>query len=241
MTFRLAVTRAGSITVLALAWAAIPACGGSAFDDTAGDGGAGSSGTGGSAGASGASGSSGASGTSGSGGASGSGPEDCGGVSCGAGNQCCHGRCRTLDLPCEPEPCGPVICGPAEYCCNASCGMCAPPGGGCPAIACEDAGPGPVPEPCGPVECAPGSVCCDAMCGICAPKGAGCPLILCQPECAPMDATGEGPCAAFFGYAWNGNECVGLRGCNCVGKDCPSLFDSPEACDKAHEMCPRFF
>jgi hypothetical protein len=34
------------------------------------------------------------------------------------------------------EPCGAILCGQGLVCCNPSCGVCAPPGQGCPAIAC---------------------------------------------------------------------------------------------------------
>ena len=136
-------------------------------------------------------------------------------------------------------PCGSEVCRPGTVCCNPSCGICVGPGEGCPDIECIDAGgPG---ERCGNVQCGSGEICCDAVCEICASSVADCPDVVCSPECAAMDARGEGPCLAFFGYAWNGNECVGLGGCTCEGDDCDQLFDSIEACDKAYEMCPRFF
>ena len=61
----------------------------------------------------------------------------------------------------------------------------------------------------------------------------------CDDPCAPQDARGEGLCAAFFGYAWNGSECVGISGCDCVGEDCDETFDTPEECAAAHADCPR--
>lgn len=36
------------------------------------------------------------------------------------------------------EPCGNAVCGEGTYCCNASCSMCAPEGGVCIQIACQD-------------------------------------------------------------------------------------------------------
>jgi hypothetical protein len=33
-------------------------------------------------------------------------------------------------------PCGPRFCSAAAVCCNSQCGICVPPGAGCPAIAC---------------------------------------------------------------------------------------------------------
>jgi hypothetical protein len=34
--------------------------------------------------------------------------------------------------------CGSNVCGAGEYCCNASCGICAPEGGGCIQMVCEE-------------------------------------------------------------------------------------------------------
>jgi hypothetical protein len=56
-------------------------------------------------------------------------------------------------------------------------------------------------------------------------------------DCAPMDATGVGPCDAFFGYAWDGAACVGISGCSCQGSDCGVLYKSIEACEKAYAGC----
>jgi hypothetical protein len=56
-------------------------------------------------------------------------------------------------------------------------------------------------------------------------------------ECEPDDAVGVGMCDAFFGYAWNGMECVGLSGCNCNGSDCPNLPFEPAECEAAHANC----
>ncbi|MEO0323097.1 MAG: Kazal-type serine protease inhibitor [Myxococcota bacterium] len=58
-----------------------------------------------------------------------------------------------------------------------------------------------------------------------------------DPECAPMDARGEGLCDAFFGYAWNGRACVGISGCSCVGADCGRLFSSTRDCELAYDEC----
>ena len=55
--------------------------------------------------------------------------------------------------------------------------------------------------------------------------------------CDAQDARGEGPCAAFFGYAWDGARCIGLSGCSCVGGDCGSTFGSLAECDIAHRGC----
>jgi hypothetical protein len=90
-------------------------------------------------------------------------------------------------------------------------------------------------------ECKPGEVkdagdgCNTCFCGddgtwACTEKG-------CAGSCDPQDAKGVGPCAAFFGYAWNGKECVGLGGCSCEGADCKSTYSTPEECKKAHQGC----
>ncbi len=50
------------------------------------------------------------------------------------------------------ETCGSVTCAEGMVCCNASCGICAPPGAGCIAIACVDGGGPPDAAAC--VECA---------------------------------------------------------------------------------------
>jgi hypothetical protein len=55
--------------------------------------------------------------------------------------------------------------------------------------------------------------------------------------CDPQDARGDGPCAAFFGYAWDGASCTGLSGCSCVGTDCGATFATLADCDTAHRGC----
>lgn len=102
----------------------------------------------------------------------------------------------------------------------------------------------PKPDPCA------GKACGDT-CTTCSPD-APCPPVVetcdgtgqcvvgtpvCDVSCAPMDAKGEGACAAFFGYAWNGKECVGLGGCSCVGADCKKLTFDLAACQAAHAKC----
>jgi len=56
-------------------------------------------------------------------------------------------------------------------------------------------------------------------------------------DCAPFDATGEGPCDRFFGYKWDGSACVGVSGCDCVGPDCDRLYDRIEECERVHADC----
>jgi hypothetical protein len=55
--------------------------------------------------------------------------------------------------------------------------------------------------------------------------------------CAPMNASGVGPCDAFLGWTWDGAACVGVSGCSCEGTDCEDLHASFEECQKAHAGC----
>ncbi|MCZ7677432.1 MAG: class I SAM-dependent methyltransferase [Sandaracinaceae bacterium] len=59
----------------------------------------------------------------------------------------------------------------------------------------------------------------------------------CSDACAPMDAFGEGLCAAYFGVKWNGTACEGVGGCSCVGADCGRLFSSEAECMTAYAGC----
>ena len=58
-------------------------------------------------------------------------------------------------------------------------------------------------------------------------------------DCEPMDAKGVGACAAFFGYAWDGVDCIGIGGCSCTGTDCRDLYREPMECEAAHDHCVR--
>lgn len=55
--------------------------------------------------------------------------------------------------------------------------------------------------------------------------------------CAAMDARGEGDCDLHLGVIWNGEACVNISGCSCVGADCQALFESLEACRDAYAPC----
>ncbi|MFV8753823.1 hypothetical protein ACNOYE_25035 [Nannocystaceae bacterium ST9] len=55
--------------------------------------------------------------------------------------------------------------------------------------------------------------------------------------CQPDDALGVGLCDAFFGYAWNGEACVGQSGCECVGLDCEFLSFDIDECEAQHAEC----
>ena len=59
------------------------------------------------------------------------------------------------------------------------------------------------------------------------------------PSCRAQDARGVGPCARFFGYAWDGQACVGVSGCSCEGADCGALQPTEELCQAAHAGCAR--
>jgi hypothetical protein len=146
--------------------------------------------------------------------------------------------CREGDRP-DPdgEPCGPTTCDEGQVCCNESCGICTEPDGACIMLACDDTGPRPPEgEPCGPVTCSEGEVCCNESCGICTEPGGACIELACDP-CQAMDAEAEGLCRISFGFAWDGNACVHLGGCSCVGDHCGRLFDSQEACEAAFREC----
>jgi len=54
-----------------------------------------------------------------------------------------------------------------------------------------------------------------------------------------MDATGSGDCAASWGYAWDGSDCVAIHGCGCVGAECGSLFVSATDCFATFSACGR--
>lgn len=55
--------------------------------------------------------------------------------------------------------------------------------------------------------------------------------------CEAMDAVGDGNCFCAMGFAWDGDACVMLGGCECVGADCDSLTETEEECLAAHESC----
>jgi hypothetical protein len=39
-------------------------------------------------------------------------------------------------------------------------------------------------------------------------------------SCGPQDARGDDLCRALVGVAWDGEKCVELWGCECLGADC---------------------
>ncbi len=122
-------------------------------------------------------------------------------------------------------------CGAREYCVyDDVCGRSAP--GHC----------APRPEIC--TEDCPGVCGCDGRfyCNECLAATMGVDVdpdgtCTAEPDCGPFDARGEGRCALFFGYAWDGRSCVGVSGCSCVGTDCGRLFDNLDDCNTAFADC----
>ncbi len=55
--------------------------------------------------------------------------------------------------------------------------------------------------------------------------------------CEPWDAQGEGDCDEFFGFGFDGDECIGHGGCNCVGADCDLLVQDPDLCEESVRHC----
>ena len=116
----------------------------------------------------------------------------------------------------------------------------------CPASHyCEQEGCGEVgscaPRPTGCV--ADGSVCgcdgrthpsaCHAAAAGSSVGGASCATLGCE----PMDATGEGLCGAFFGWAFDGNACEPVTGCACTGTQCELTFGEQVDCEAAYGDC----
>jgi hypothetical protein len=58
-----------------------------------------------------------------------------------------------------------------------------------------------------------------------------------EPNCAPQDAKGDGLCDQFFGWAWDGMQCVGVSGCECMGLDCNAIPFDLDECEAAHADC----
>lgn len=59
--------------------------------------------------------------------------------------------------------------------------------------------------------------------------------------CGPMDAKAvgdeQGDCRCFLGYGWDGEQCVALANCACVGRDCDKLTATLEECETQHASC----
>jgi len=149
-------------------------------------------------------------------------------VDCSVGQMCAGPEGCGVPWTCQPAP--PCTRDLAPYCgCDGTTFMASStcPGrpyqhrGNCSGVI-PDAGPGT----------------CTITCGItpgCAMDGGVDP----PPYCPPQDARGVGACAAFFGYAWDGSQCVGVSGCSCSGTECRTLARDPMECELAHRLCPR--
>lgn len=174
--------------------------------------------------------------------------EECGPVTCDEGTVCCNASCGIcaepgLDCPAiacvdssMPTACGGRLgdtCAADEYCDFAydGCGFddgtgtCRPRPAGCD----DDC-----PQVCG----------CDGetYCNACNAAESGTDIQHegpCDPPagCEAMDAEGEGDCLALLGWKWDGERCVNVGGCDCVGEDCDSLYDDEEACVADREAC----
>ncbi|HJL02651.1 MAG TPA: hypothetical protein RMH85_01430 [Polyangiaceae bacterium LLY-WYZ-15_(1-7)] len=167
---------------------------------------------------------------------------------CEEGQRCCGcGLCAAPGQACPPVGCddGGALGGdgglPRAFCVsNAECGpdeRCVPEEGSCGgAGTC-------LPRPSECEESCPGVCGCDGVryCNACVAEQAGQgvdPAASCEPvSCEAMDATGEGLCGAFFGYAWDGEACAPVNGCSCVGADCEATFEELGACEAAHRSC----
>ncbi|HEU4406181.1 MAG TPA: hypothetical protein VFS43_13030 [Polyangiaceae bacterium] len=53
----------------------------------------------------------------------------------------------------------------------------------------------------------------------------------------PMDARAVGDCDQPLGFAWNGQSCVELRGCACLGSRCGALYDTGPGCELDKRLC----
>lgn len=56
-------------------------------------------------------------------------------------------------------------------------------------------------------------------------------------DCGAMDAEGDNACWCILGYAWTGEGCEMLTGCECSGEDCDSLTETEDECLAAHDAC----
>lgn len=82
------------------------------------------------------------------------------------------------------------------------------------------------------VACAPGTEYFENECGCgCEPSDDP------GPTCDAQDIRAEGPCTAIIGVAWNGEACVALSGCSCVGEDCDDIYEDMASCQADHAEC----
>ena len=166
----------------------------------------------------------------------------------------CVPNCKSdLDCPQPGAPCLSAVCqtGTCTVIGDPSCGPCKEPSPPCaaPPLGCDYQGGGCVN---GQWTC--GTLVCESQCASvndCPPPPPdGCSQVACEkgmcvisqnPSCPngcdQQDAVGTGPCDAFFGHAWNGQQCVGISGCGCKGSDCDKLVELA-VCQKVHANCP---
>jgi hypothetical protein len=57
------------------------------------------------------------------------------------------------------------------------------------------------------------------------------------PTCQAQDIAGEGACRAELGWAFDGQSCAGVYGCECDGDDCDDIFDDQASCQAAYGEC----
>lgn len=56
-------------------------------------------------------------------------------------------------------------------------------------------------------------------------------------RCTAQRARGVGDCDESLGVRWNGAGCEELRGCECEGEECDSLYASVASCETLNEEC----
>jgi hypothetical protein len=174
----------------------------------------------------------------------GQGPIVCGDAICEEGLVCCNascGLCAAPDQGCAAIECqdgctSNADCDPGQFCEWA--GACGPIEPGHTGV-CTDSPDACIPEispTCG-CDGATYQSACDARSnGVSVAHDGPCEV----DGCAAQDARADDPtCPAFFGYAWNGEGCDGIGGCNCVGTDCDQLYSDQSECEAAHAMCAR--
>ena len=178
-----------------------------------------------------------------------------GNVDCSVGTQCVGPEGCGIPWTCQPA--GPCTRDLATYCaCDGTTFMASSTCPGRPFARRGACGIVPPPSDAGPgtctifgVTCPTGVPCRVNACLVCTCEGdtvgctsdPGCAMDggTPPPLCPAQDARGTGMCAAFFGYAWDGTQCVGLGGCSCVGTDCRSLAGTLAQCNLEHSACPR--
>jgi hypothetical protein len=156
--------------------------------------------------------------------------------------------CAAADRTCPIDACSSLVCRGGVLVAESApgCGLdagpctCPPPPVGCAyetALGDTCCGRVVCGERCGRAFCGPGTTCCNDSCSLCTGSDLACTAIACSPDCTPQRATGDGPCLAALGVAWNGRECATVSGCNCVGEDCPALFGSIDECNAYFGAC----